>query len=176
MSGTRPGSWRGRLSRFGVRIPVLAGVILWVGCAGWTRWSGPGWPEGALRVGVGGGGVDWKVRSAQAVWVPEPGSSGITGDLVAGISPDGRAWLEFTKGPVVVVRAWWGSGGCGVWFPARRVVWSGRPGEASRWIWTEWLGRLGSGQEGATDAFDFTVGGARLRGVWLGPGTGVGRP
>jgi hypothetical protein len=97
-------------------------------------------------------GAGWKVRRGQAVWRPGPGVAEITGELLVGTHPDGRALVQFTRTQTLLVSAQTSSmrwqvrilpddslEGFGP--PPSRVVWLhvakfiGGAAPPSRWTW-----------------------------------------
>ena len=51
----------------------------------------------------------WTVHSGQAVWTRQRGGEGVAGDILVATNPDGRAFVQFSKGPfpVLVAQSTW---------------------------------------------------------------------
>jgi hypothetical protein len=67
----------------------------------------------------------WTVRTGQAVWRRQAGGEGIAGELLVATRSDGRAFVEFSKGPFPLVVAQSTPQVWTVEFPPQNVHYSG---------------------------------------------------
>ena len=102
---------------------LLAILLLGAGCQTATKSlftaSGPG----------------WRVQEGQALWCPGRDLPEIGGDLILAVHEDGRCLVQFDKTPLSLVSVQTTRTQWLIWFPARRMGFSGHGPGPARFAW-----------------------------------------
>ncbi len=113
-----------RLFKSGSRLPLLAALMFFCGCATTTTQSlftvsGPG----------------WRVQQGQALWTPRKGAPQFGGDIVLATDAEGRSFAQFAKTPMSILmvqttpKEWF------VHFAQGGGTWKGHEPAPTRTIW-----------------------------------------
>lgn len=102
---------------------VLSLAALW-GCA-----TGPPLAPANLKQ------PGWTVREGQAVWHLPHGQPEIAGDVLVATRPNGRSFVQFSKGPLPVIEAQAAPGRWQVEVPSQNKRYSGGGSPPKRLLW-----------------------------------------
>ena len=80
-------------------------------------------------------GPGWILRQGQAVWQPGRKTSGVAGDLLVAIHPDGRSVVQFTKTPLPFIAAQRTDKGWQVEILPRHKTYAANGSPPARLIW-----------------------------------------
>ncbi|MGH7940614.1 MAG: hypothetical protein ACREFR_06035 [Limisphaerales bacterium] len=79
-------------------------------------------------------GPNWRVQQGQALWTPRKGAPQFGGDLVIATA-NGRAFVQFSKGPLTIVTAQLTPTHWLIRFPKKGQAWEGRRPAPTRTLW-----------------------------------------
>lgn len=123
--------------------------MLLSGCVGWNP------PPIDLADG------SWNVRRGQAVWHPANRDLELAGEYLGGASGPDRAFVQFSKSPLLLAEVRVASKRWKAAFPSLNRSFSGVGSPPSRLAWTQWI-RVAQGNATA-DGWTFS---GRLDGTW----------
>lgn len=107
-----------------LRAICMAMLMLLMAC----RTTGPGPQMNLSEPG-------WTTRTGQAVWRPNAKAPEIAGDIVLATNPDGRAFVQFSKGPLTVAVATKTAGAWHAEFPMQNKRFSAPGKPPARLVW-----------------------------------------